>query len=137
MPILLVLWDSSANQTKCKLHFHHRIYFTLYLTTVVALHCASPKTCTIGDTLTGQGYKALQVFRGKIPCLSPSCLGYLLPWNYTPGWGRVLPGLTRSRLVGPGTLWHPRKRRGRPSGELSPRRKRKHSDRAAVHLGLE
>jgi len=39
--------------------------------------------------------------------------------------------------LGPGTLWHRRKRRSRLSGELSPRRKRKLSDRAAIHLALQ
>jgi len=39
--------------------------------------------------------------------------------------------------LGPGTLRHARKRRSRPTGQLGPRRKRKHSDRAAIHLGLK
>jgi hypothetical protein len=39
--------------------------------------------------------------------------------------------------LGPGALWHPPKRRSRPSAELSPRRKRKYSDNAAIHLILE
>jgi hypothetical protein len=37
----------------------------------------------------------------------------------------------------PGTLSHPRKRRSRPPGQLGLGRKWKHSDTAAIHLGLE
>ena len=39
--------------------------------------------------------------------------------------------------LGPRALRHPWKRRSRPSGELGPRCKWKHGDRAAIHLGLE
>jgi len=39
--------------------------------------------------------------------------------------------------LSPGTLRHSRKRRIRPPGQFGPRPKRKHSDRAAVHPGVE
>ena len=37
----------------------------------------------------------------------------------------------------PGTLWHPWKWRGGPSGTPGPRCQQRHSERAAIHLGLE
>jgi len=39
--------------------------------------------------------------------------------------------------LGRGALWHPWKQSSGPSGDLGPRRKRKHSHTAAIHLGLE
>jgi len=39
--------------------------------------------------------------------------------------------------LGPGALRHPWEQRSRPSGQFSPRCKRKHCDRPAIHLGLE
>jgi len=57
MPPLLVLWD--WNQTKCKLHIHHIIYFTPYLTPLQPVERSPERTMEGGGK--GDGLESGQM----------------------------------------------------------------------------